>query len=185
MITKLAKSGGLQWALWGISFAILFFLAGGIALYGLGVISHPLVNPTASLMPGLLAAGLLWVWKRRLGSYYLLYMIAVFVVLLAATILADAPPIVFVIFVHVPSGLVIFVLPIYTTMTKKTNTSGLMVSAGGLLIGIAGLGLATLSAGVPILPSGVVLDLIAPVFLAMTILFVAGILATHGQGKAS
>jgi hypothetical protein len=177
---KLHKFAPLQRGLWAISFGILCVLAAEIAVYGLGILSQPVVNPAASLIPGFLAAGLLRTWKRRVGFYYICYIVAVFVALLAATLLADAPPLAFVVFVHLPSGLVIFVLPIYTTLTKRTNWKSLMVSAGGLLIGIAGMGLATLSAGVPILPASIVTDLIAPVFLAMTALIALGIPYTNG-----
>ncbi len=183
IIPNLVRSGGLQRLLWIVSFGILSVLAAGVALNGLGVLSQPLVNPASSLIPGFLAAGLLWAWKRRVGTYYLSYIVAIFTVLLAATLLANALPILFVVFVHFPSGLVIFLLPLYTAFAGKTRWSSLLVGIGGSLIGFGGMGLATLTAGVPILPAAVVLDLLAPIFLAMTLLLAIGILTTPGWGN--
>ncbi len=180
---SLAKSGAPQRALWAASFALLFLVTAGVALSGLSFLSQPLVGPVASLVPGLMAAGVLWTWKRSVGSYFARYVIGAFIVLLAATLTASAPIVLFVAFVHLPSGLVIFLLPVYLVLTRKKAWSGILVGIGGLLIGVAGMGLATLSAGVPILPADLVLTLLAPVFFAMTLSFGVGFLATPGWGR--
>ncbi len=178
-----ARSGWPQRALWSASFAILFVVAAGVSLYGLSFLSQPLVGPAASLIPGFMAAGVLWTWKRPAGSYYTRYVVGAFVVLLAASLIAGAPGVLFVVFIHLPSGLVIFLLPLFLVLTKKKALSGALVGIGGLLIGVAGMGLATLSAGVPILPADLVLDLLAPVFFAMTVSFGVGLIATPGWGR--
>lgn len=185
IIAWLPKSGRPQRALWAISFLILCVVAAAVALYGLGFLSQPFVNPVSSLIPGFLAAGLLWAWKRRVGSYYLPYTISAFVVLLAASLITSVPPVLFAIFIHIPSGLVIFLLPLYAVFTRKAKWSGIMVGLGGLLIGIGGLALAALTAGVPILPADVVINLLAPIFFAMTLLFALGITATPSWGSAA
>ncbi len=183
IVAKMTRSGGLHRALWTVSFALLAVLTAEVALYGLGVLSQPFVNPVSSLIPGLLAAGLLLAWKERVGYYYLGYVIAAFVVLLATTILFSVPPVAFAVFVHIPSGLVIFLLPFYTALKRQTKWSSILVGFGGLLIGVGGLALATLTAGVPILPSDVVFELLAPIFFAMALLFALGLLVTPGWGR--
>ena len=183
MLVRLAGPRRVERALWAASFAVLSFVTAGVALDGLSFLSEPLVNPVASLMPGFMAAGLLWAWKRPAGSYYARYVAAAFVVLLAATLTDGAPVVLFVALVHVPSGLVVFLLPVYLVLTKKNRSSGLLVGIGGLLIGVGGMALATLSAGVPLLPQDLVLELLAPIFLAMTVLFGLGLLSTPGWGK--
>jgi hypothetical protein len=135
MLARLTKPGGTQRALWAISFAILCVVAAGVALYGLGFLSQPFVNPVSSLISGLFAAGLLWAWKRRVGSYYLPYTLAAFVVLLGATLVASAPPVLFAVFIHAPSGLVIFLLPLYMVLAKKTKWSGAMASSSRPIAG--------------------------------------------------
>ncbi len=180
----LTKSRGAQRAMWTGSFAILCVAAGGVALNGLSFLSEPLVGPLASLIPGLIAAGLLLSWKRAIGSYYTRYIVAIFAVLLAATLIAGAPILLFVAFIHLPSGLVLFFLPIYLVFSKRVPLNGILVGVGGLLIGVGGMGLATLSAGVPLLPQDLVLALLAPIFFAMTLAFGLGLLTTPGWGKA-
>ena len=185
IIARPAKLGRTERGLWAVSFALLGVVAAEVALSGLGFLSQPFVNPVASLVPGFLAAGLLWTWKRRIGTYYLPYVIVAFVVLLGATLVANAPPVLFAVFIHIPSGLVIFLLPLYVVFTRKAAWSGVMVGIGGLFIGIGGLALATLTAGVPILPASVVVDLLAPIFFVMTLFFALGILATPSWRSAS
>ena len=183
LLVRLAGPRRIEMAFWAASFAILFIVTAGVAINGLAFLSQPLVGPVASLMPGFLAAGLLWAWRRRAGSYYARYIIATFAVLLAANLTSGAPVLLFVALVHVPSGLVVFLLPIYLVLTRKNRSSGILVGLGGLLIGVGGMALATLSAGVPLLPEDVVLTLLAPIFLAMSVLFGIGLLSTPGWGK--
>ena len=183
MAARLLRSRHMESGLWAASFALLFLVAAGVTLDGLSFLSQSLVGPVASLMPGLLAAGLLWAWKRPTGSYYLRYIVAAFLVLLAATLTVGASVDLFVAFVHVPSGLIIFLLPIYLVLTKKNQWSGILVGVGGMLIGVGGMALATLSAGVPLLPQDLVTALLAPIFLAMTVLFGLGLLSTPGWGR--
>ena len=179
----LAKSGGPHKALWAISFAILSVVAAGVALFGLPFLSQPLVGPVASLIPGFIAAGILWERNHPAGSYFARYVTATFMVLCAATLIASAPVVLFVAFVHLPSGVVVLLLPIYLVITKKKARSGILVGIGGLLIGVGGMGLATISVGAPILPEDLVLALLAPIFFAMTLAVGVGFLMTPGWGR--
>ncbi len=183
LAAKLTRSAHPQWALWTASFAVLFVVTAGVALSGLSFLSQPLVAPASSLIPGFMAAGLLWTWRRRIGTYFALYVVAAFLVLLTATVIVGAPTSLFVLSIHGPSGLVVFLLPTYLVLARKNAWSGILVGLGGLLIGVGGLGLATLSAGVPILPEDLVLALLAPIFFLMTVLFGLGLLATPGWGR--
>ena len=88
----------------------------------------------------------------------------------------------YVMLVHFPGGLIIFILPIYMAVTKKLSITSLLVGVGGLLIGIGGLALASISMNVPILPASLVDDILAPLFLSMTLLFAIGILALLQSG---
>ncbi len=176
------KSRSISKLLWSISFLILGLSTALISAYGLSVLSIPLVAPLDTLIPGLLAAGLVMSRRKMLGVYFLLYVFLVFSALfaLAAEFGALAAP--YVMLVHFPSGLIIFLLPIYLVIKRRVAFEGLLVGAGGLLIGIAGIALATLSTNFQILPASLVLEIIAPVFLAMTILFTLGLLATPTWG---
>ena len=87
--------------------------------------------------------------------------------------------------VHFPGGLTIFILPIYMALTKRLAMTSLLVGVGGLLIGIGGLALASISMNVPILPASLVLQILAPLFLGMALLFAIGILALQSGGSGN
>lgn len=179
-----AKSKGVPKLLWSFAFFILGLSTALISIQGLGVLSKPIVAPVDSLIPGLIAAGLLMTRKKSWGNYFLIYVIALFCAILVLSFPYGALTAPYVMLVHFPSGLVIFLLPIYLALTKKVAIAGLLVGIGGLLIGIGGLALATLSTSFQILPQNLVLNTVAPIFLAMTVLIALGIFATPSWGFA-
>jgi hypothetical protein len=182
LVWLFAKSKAISKLLWSLSFLILGLSTALISIYGLKVLSIPLVAPLDSLIPGLLASGLVMSRRRMWGLYFLIYVVLMFCVLFGLSFAFGALAAPYVMLVHFPSGLVIFLLPIYLALTKKIAVEGLLVGVGGFLIGVAGLALATLSTGFQILPAAIVLEIIAPVFLAMTVLFTLGLLTTPAWG---
>jgi hypothetical protein len=178
-----AKNRETPKLIWTFSFLILGLSTALISISGLSVLSQPLVAPLDSLIPGLLGAGLLMNFKRNWGIYFLMYVIPVFCVLFALSFAFGALAAPYVMLVHFPSGLIIFILPIYLAVSKKVAITSLLVGVGGLLIGIGGLSLASISMNVPILPQSLVLEILAPLFFSMTVLFAVGILATPGWGR--
>jgi hypothetical protein len=168
--------------LWSLSFLILGLSTALISIEGLSVLSQPLVAPLDSLIPGFLGTGLLIYFKRNWGIYFLIYVILAFCTMLALSAAFGSLAAPDVMLVHFPGGLIIFILPIYLAVKKKVEVTSILVGLGGLLIGIGGLALASISMNVPILPASLVLEILAPLFLSMTLLFAIGILATPGWG---
>jgi hypothetical protein len=177
-----AKSKGIPRLLWSLAFFILGLSTALISIQGLGLLSNPLVAPLDSLIPGLLAAGLLMSRKKTWGTYFLSYVMVIFCIIFALSFPYGALAAPYVMLVHFPSGLVIFILPIYLSFAKKMPVSALLVGIGGLLIGIGGMALATLSTSFQILPQNLVLNILAPLFLSMTVLIALGILTTPSWG---
>lgn len=176
------RSNSISKLLWSISFLILGLSMTFISIYGLGILSQPIVAPIDSLNPGLLAAGLLMSRAKKIGSYFLAYVLVIFFLILASSFVYGALAAPYVMLVHFPSGLVIFILPLYLALSRKVGRAAILVGVGGLLIGVAGMALATLTTSFQFLPADLVLEMLGPIFLAITILFTLGILATPAWG---
>ncbi|MGA2875462.1 MAG: hypothetical protein ABSE82_07985 [Nitrososphaerales archaeon] len=185
LVWLFAKTREIPKLLWSLSFLVLGLSTALISIDGLSVLSQPLVAPVDSLIPGFLGAGLLMYFRKNWGFLFLIYVIPVFCVLFALSFVFGSLAAPYVMLVHFPGGLIIFILPIYMAVTKKLSITSLLVGVGGLLIGIGGLALASISMNVPILPASLVLEILAPLFLSMTLLFAVGLLATPGWGLKS
>lgn len=150
------------------AFAVL--LAAGLLLIalGYGILANPLVVIVSTLLPALLATGLVAQIYPRSESGYLIFAAIGFLSIaitqftgpfgLATAILAT---------VHSVFGLTIFFLPIVASFQHKTNGSFIWVTVGGTLIGVGGIALAFLKAGKPILSQQVILTILAPLLLLM------------------
>ena len=106
-----AKSRAIPKLLCSLSFFILGLSTALISYYGLSVLSQPLIAPVDSLIPGLLGAGLLMYSRENWGFYFLMYVILVFCALFALSFDFGALTAQYVMLVHFPGGLIIFILP--------------------------------------------------------------------------
>jgi hypothetical protein len=177
------KSRDIPKLLWSLSFVILGLSTALISIDGLlPVLGLSYVAPLDSLIPGLMGAGLLMYSKENWGFYFLMYVILVFCALFALSFSFSALSAQYTMLVHFPGGLIIFILPIYLAITKKLAPTSLLVGLGGLFIGIGGMAIATLSTSFQMLPQDLVLNIVAPIFLGMTVLIAIGILVTPHWG---
>ncbi|MBA4379951.1 MAG: hypothetical protein C0393_04580 [Anaerolinea sp.] len=76
--------------------------------------------------------------------------------------------------VHGIAGLVIFILPIYLSITGQAASGFSLVGVGGALIGVGGILLALLKTGKPLLSRATILKVLPGLLLLMTAAFVAG-----------
>ena len=158
--------------LWGSSFAIMWIAFHQVIAAGdYSILLGPVMAAMLAFIPGLLAAGLLMVVFdniKLIGKLYALFalIMAIVIALLkfdpfywistAAAIdpAAELIPSFVVIALHVPSALVIVVLPLITMIKKETRWPAIFMTLGGLLFGAIGLAM-----------SLVVMDVFAPVLL--------------------
>jgi len=165
--------------LWFFSFIFLFVLTALISLKGLEIIGESYVPPLASFIPGLLACGLVYaMFGQKWARYYLTYILLFFLLLVYASAVGGIPLTFPILFIHVPSGIIIFAFPIVAVVLRKSDFTALFLSIGSLLIGIGGLALATIRFGNPLLSLDLLTKILAPLFLEITIFFTVGILAT-------
>jgi hypothetical protein len=135
---------------WAGSFGIMWIVFHQVIGYGgIDLLLDPLMSGMSALIPGLIAAGLLAsvYEEKKFGMIYSLF--ALVMALVIALVKADAMQLlggleilgsVMVMILHIPSALIIIIIPILTTFkTKETKPVALLMSIGGILFGIVGI----------------------------------------------
>ncbi len=166
---------------WAISFLVLFVSGVIIILLGWAdAIGHELVPPVAALIPAGLAVGLLYAVfdDTQYGLFYTIYaliVIALLTVIKLGILELDIASMV-IMAIHIPSGLIISFLPLYTVYTKETEWTSAFFGIGGLLISFGGvlLAMATVGSGNEDLLN-LVFDVLPYLLLIVGVLFVLGI----------
>ena len=158
-----------------ISFAVLLVAGLLLIIFGWGALANPLVAVVATLIPLGLSMGLVAEFYQKYAKAYLVFGLIGLVVILITRFAAPGGFATFVYaLVHSVAGLLIFLIPILATKTKKAPGDFIMVTVGGVLIGVGGIALAFLKAGVPILSAKVILAILAPLLLLMTLAYTWG-----------
>jgi hypothetical protein len=178
LIIDYAKNRKPYHILWAISMAVLFVSGVLIILFDWGVLENALVPAVAALIPVGFATGLLYVtfenrWYARIfGVLEVLLIITLVFLRYFAEDLSTA----FIMIIHIPAGLAIVILPIYTAIIKDTEMTSIMFSIGGLLISIGGALLAFLKLGSAILSAETIFLILPGLLLIVGALISLGII---------
>ncbi|MFX0012956.1 MAG: hypothetical protein ACFFB2_03945 [Promethearchaeota archaeon] len=167
---------------WAISFLVLFVSGVLIIINGFTILEEPLVPVVAAFIPACLAIGLFFVvWDDK--PYGLLYTVYTVVMVAALAVVRlellsgfDAFSTPVLMGLHIPSGLSIVGIPLYTAFTKKTEITSIFYSIGGFLISFGGVLLAFLKLDAPILTADQIFDVLPLLLVIVGVLFVLGIL---------
>ncbi|MFX1508259.1 MAG: hypothetical protein ACFFDC_19425 [Promethearchaeota archaeon] len=167
---------------WGVSFLVLFI--SGVLIILLGwedTLGFALVPPVAAFIPACLAIGLVFaIWpETKYGLIYTVYVLVVIGVLtlMKLEFLPDMSSMA-VMASHIPSGLIISFLPLYTAfVSKDTEWTSAFFGIGGLLISFGGvlLAFATVEGMTAILPLTDIFAVLPILLLIVGVLFVLGI----------
>ena len=135
---------------WGASFSIIwigFHQVISMANFEV-MITDGFMAAMFAFIPGLLAAGLLMAVfsdKKIIGNLYALFALIMAIAIGFAKFdpfqLLDAAPFVpsiIVVSLHIPSALIIVILPLLTTLKKETRWPALFMTIGGILFGLVG-----------------------------------------------
>ena len=175
---------------WGVSFLVLFISGVLIILLGWDVTIlnindeqiFKLVSPIAALIPAGLAIGLVFaVWPdTKYGLFYAIYCIVLIGVLTLMKLEVFLPDMASMALMgsHIPSGLIISFLPLYTAfVSKDTEWTSAFFGIGGLLISFGGvlLAFATVEGMTEILPLTDIFSVLPFLLLIVGVLFVLGI----------
>jgi hypothetical protein len=148
-----------HYLLWGASFSLIFIgFHQVIGTSDYGILLDGFMAAMLAFIPGLLAAGLLMAaYKdKKFGDYYALFALIMAILIgifkfdpfywiTAETALV---PTSMVMILHIPSGLLLVIVPILTTFKSKTTRwPALFISIGGLLFGLVGFSLSLATSG--------------------------------------
>jgi len=159
-----------------IAFGVLLVAGLLLIILGFDVLDNPIVVIVSTVIPLSLSLGLVWEHLAAYRTVYLVFVIVGFLAILLTRLLPlrDKLPVMVLAFVHGIAGLVIFILPIYLSITGQAASGFSLVGVGGALIGVGGLLLALLKAGKPLLSRLTILKVLPILLLLMTAAFVAG-----------
>jgi len=180
MLLDFLKNKKIHHLLWAVAFIVLF--VAGIVLVlsnDYSLLLSPLVAALAALIPGGIAAGLIFVVfeeKTKMYGYIYLAFVLVMVILIGITKAVDSPGASATVMVaHIPSSLLIILLPIYTTYkTKETDWKALLLSIGGIIVSTAGMLLALFV--LEVVEITLILTLLPIVLLLTAVFLVLGML---------
>lgn len=146
-----------------------------LLILGYEVLDSQVVVVVATIIPLSISLGMVWEYLPAIRVPYLVFALAGFVaVLITRDFAAGRPATLVLAVVHGIAGLVIFILPVYLSLSGRVNPGFILVGIGGGLIGLGGLLLSFLKMGKSVLPHETILNLLPGLLLAMTAAFVAG-----------
>lgn len=158
-----------------IGFGVLLVSCLLLLILGYEVLDSQVVVVVATSIPLSISLGMVWEYLPAIRVPYLVFALAGFVaVLITRDFAAGRPATLVLVVVHGIAGLVIFILPVYLSLSGRVNPGFILVGIGGGLIGLGGLLLSFLKMGKSVLPHETILNLLPGLLLAMTAAFVAG-----------
>jgi len=184
--------------LWGASFSIMWIVFHQVIVTDkYDIMFGPYIAMMLAFIPGLLAAGLLMAVfneKKIIGNLFALAVLimaglialfkfdpfswignaAEFEVTYNLPRVIEHVPSMLVMALHIPSALIIVVLPIYTTIKNQTRWPAIFMSIGGIVFGVVGFILTLVMSGVfePYIPIDYryVVMALFPMFLIVSVL---------------
>ena len=161
-----------------LGFVVLLVSGLLLIFLGWGILASPYVLTIATLIPLGISMGLMNQFMPEYKKAYSWFALVGLLVIAITSIGGMAFKSVAVPLFHGVAGLIIFGLPLYLCIGKKTAPKGFgLVGVGGLLIGIGGIALAFYKAGTPlfgIFTGEFILMILAPLLFLMTLAFTWG-----------
>ena len=171
-----AKGDILVGLAYTIAFGVLLVAGLLLIIFGFDVLESSLVVITATVIPLSISLGLILEYVPALGTAYLVFAICG-VIAVATTQLRGPGKLATVVLAvtHSLAGLLIFGIPIASSLRGTASIGFLWVSVGGAFIGIGGMLFSFLRMGRPMLSKKLVFALLSPLLLLMSVTFVIGL----------
>ena len=164
---------------WAISFLVLFLAGLLIVSFDFAVLANPIIPVVATVIPVGLAIELLYaVWDDKpYGLYFTVYGIVVILVQLAARYVSGMESLATpsLLAAHIPSGLLVVLLPLLTTARKETEPTAVFFALGGICISLGGMLLAFLKFEAPILSAEQIFAVLPLLLLIVGVFYFLGI----------
>jgi hypothetical protein len=158
-----------------VAFGVLLVASLLLIILGFDVLETSIVVIVSTIIPLSLSLGLVADFFLAWGIPYLIFVVIGFIAIITTRIKASQKVALMPLALwHGVSGIVIFVLPIYVSLTGMTSSAFVWVGFGGALIGILGLMLTFLRSGNPVLSKETTLTAFPAILFLMTLAFVVG-----------
>ncbi len=174
------KNKKIYHLLWAISFIVLFLAGLLIVLVDWTILFEPIIPVITTLIPAFLAVGLLYALyaEKPFGLYFLLYS----VILIAIQFLArygiaglSGYASITLMAVHIPSGLIIVLIPLLAAAKKETEMASIFFSLGGISISMGGVLLAFAATSSPIMTLDQIVAVLPILLLIVGLFFFLGV----------
>ncbi|MEW5959509.1 MAG: hypothetical protein AB1801_17430 [Chloroflexota bacterium] len=174
--TRYAREKSLYDVYYLLGFVVLLVSGVLLILFGYGILASPYVLTVATLIPLGISLGLMNQFYPEQKKIYAWFALIGFLAIAVTSIMGLPLKKVAVPLFHGVAGLIIFGVPILSSMGHKTAKDFWWVGVGGVLIGLGGIALAFLSVGSQLLffSQQFVLTILAPLLLLMTLAFTWG-----------
>ncbi|MCJ7717566.1 MAG: hypothetical protein MUO54_13740 [Anaerolineales bacterium] len=163
--------------IWFYTIGFGTLLVAGLLLIILGFdgLENQAVVIVSTLIPLNISLGLI---SKHLAEYTLLYFVFcvvgfISIIITRFSVTGKIATLVLAV-VHGVAGLIIFLLPVFLTLSGSLSAGYALVGVGGALIGLGGFLLAFLKAGKPILSQQTILSILPALLLLMTAAFIGG-----------
>ncbi|RKZ09731.1 hypothetical protein DRQ50_14880 [bacterium] len=159
-----------------IAFGVLILSCLLLILFGFDILKNTAVVVVAALIPLSMSLAIITLYLPQYHYAYLtLALIGLSGIQLTRMFSSGKLPIIWLAITHGIAGLVIFILPLWLSLSGVTAPSFALVGIGGAVVGLAGLLLAVLKAGADFIPEEKVIQLFPLLLLLSTALFVFGL----------
>lgn len=158
-----------------VAFGVLLVAGLLMIILGFDVLETDIVVIVSTIIPLSLSLGLVAEFFPQWRIPYLVFVLVGFMAIIITRYQASRKVALIPLAVwHGISGIVIFVLPIYVSLTGLAPSAFVWVGAGGALIGVLGLMLTFLRSGNPVLSRETTLTAFPAILFLMTFAFVIG-----------
>ena len=186
MVLDYMKNKKMFHLLWAIAFFVVF--AAGVILVlanDFELLLSPIVSVLGTFIPGGIAAGLIYSSifdeekSNKFGMIYIIFIGAMAILIGIFKFAGSEAVSFFVMGAHIPSSLLMIILPILTYTKKITGWTSLLVAIGGFIMSIAGVLLAFLVTGNEILSATQIFAILPVLLLLVSACFAFGFLLTE------
>lgn len=175
IVKGIDNSGTFAIAAYTVAFGVLLVAGLLIIILGFDVLESSIVVIVSTIIPLSLSLGLVVEFFPAWGVGYLLFVLIGFIAIVSARYKASQKIALIPLAVwHGIAGIIIFLLPIYVSLTGITTAAFIWVGFGGSLIGLLGLMLTFLRSGNPVLSKETTLTAFPAILFLMTLAYVMG-----------
>ena len=168
-------TGTFAIAAYTVAFGVLLVAGLMLIILGFDVLESSILVIVSTIIPLSLSLGLVAEFFPQAAIPYLVFVLVGFILIIITRYkVSQKVALIPLALWHGTSGVVIFVLPIYVSLTAMAPAAFIWVGFGGAMIGLLGLMLTFLRSGNPVLSKETTLTAFPAILFLMTLTYVVG-----------